>query len=71
MTHICLHLQSHLLTCVIDPVGSIVSISSECILNGGNSSFPASQGEMISYKWACLSCTSLSSSGPCTCPTIK
>ena len=59
------------ITSVIDPVGSIVSISSTVFLNGGNSSFPASQGEMMSYKWACLSCTSLSSPGPCTCPTLS
>ena len=58
------------ITSVIDPIGSIVSISSNVILNGGNSSFLESKGEMISYKWACLSCTSLSKSNTCSCPLL-
>ena len=70
MTHICLVVKKPSITCVIDPLGSIVSISSNVILNGGNSSFPESKGEMTSYKWACLSCKSLSKSNTCACPSI-
>ena len=56
---------------VIDPIGGIVSISTNVILNGGNSSFPDSKGEMISYKWTCLSCTSLTKNNSCTCPLFS
>ena len=59
------------LTSIIDPLGSIVSIQSNVILNGGNSTFPQSTGELIGYKWDCLSCTSLTKSGPCSCPTVS
>ena len=56
---------------VIDPIGGIVSISSNVILNGGNSSFPDSKGEMIGFKWACLSCTSLTKNASCSCPLFS
>ena len=59
------------ITSVIDPIGSVVSIASNVILNGGNSSFPESRGEMISYKWACISCTTVSTSDSCSCPILS
>ena len=59
------------LTSIIDQLGSIVSIASNVILNGGNSTFPQSNGELINYKWTCLSCTPLTVSGSCSCPTLN
>ena len=59
------------LTSVIDQIGSIVSIQSNVTLNGGNSTFPQSKGELIGYKWACLNCTPLTKSGSCSCPAIS
>ena len=58
------------ITSIIDPIGSILSINSNVILNGGNSSFPQSSGEILTYNWACLSCTPLTKSGSCSCPTF-
>ena len=59
------------LTSIIQPLGTIVSISQNIILNGANSTFPDAKGEAMGYKWACLSCTSLTMSGNCSCPIFS
>ena len=56
---------------IIQPLGSIVSINQNIILNGANSTFPDAKGEAMGYKWACLSCTALTSAGPCSCPIFS
>ena len=59
------------ITSVIDGVGSVTSISYDITLSSTNSSLPESSEDFIERKWSCISCTGLSKSSPCSCPTIK
>ena len=59
------------ITAIIDGVGSIVSLSSDVILNGADSSIPESTGDFIQYRWSCVSCTSLIKNQLCNCSVIK
>lgn len=58
------------ITCIIDPIGSIVSITKDLYINGGNSIIPESDGDSIQYLWKCLSSISYSNGVTCVCPVL-
>ena len=58
------------ITCIIDPIGSVVSITKDLNINGGNSIIPESDGDTIQHLWKCISSTSFSSGTTCSCPVL-
>ena len=59
------------ITCIIDSIGSIVSIAKDLTLNGGNSIIPISDGDTIQYLWKCISSTSYTTGTTCSCPDLE
>ena len=58
------------ITCIIDPIGSIVSVTKDIIINGGNSIIPLRDGDNIEFIWKCISATSYSNVTTCVCPVL-
>lgn len=58
------------ITAVISPVGNIVSILNDVILNGSNSTIPEPTGDFISYRWVCVNAISFTTSS-CSCPIFS
>ena len=58
------------ITAVIDPLGGIVTVLSDLILNGRNSNIPQPEGDTIDYTWRCESTVPFLYGSTCNCPTL-
>ena len=58
------------ITAVIDSLGGIVSSLKDLTLNGGNSTIPMPEGDIIDYSWKCESAFSFLFGSSCSCPLL-
>ena len=54
----------------IDPVGNLVSIKKDVVLNGANSVIPEASDDKIAYSWKCEYAQSYSKTSSCICPVL-
>ena len=58
------------ITAVIDSLGGIVTVPSDLLLNGRNSSIPQPEGDTIDYTWKCESTIPFLNGSTCNCPML-